>query len=90
MMGEMLKAHHKIHNTNSNTNTYKYKYWSTLCYVYILHSLSPISILHPPPTHILICVFNMIDCIDSFLSSPLPELIQDFLAAWNTLNFNNY
>ena len=26
MMGEMLKAHHKIHDTNSNTNTYKYKY----------------------------------------------------------------
>ena len=32
----------------------------------------------------------MIDCIDWFLSSPLPELVQDCLAAWNTLNFNNY
>ena len=54
----MLKAHHKIHNTNSNTNTYKYKYWSTLCYVYILHSLSPISILQPPPahTHFNLCI----------------------------------
>ena len=57
MMGEMLKAHHKIHDTNSNTNTYKYKYWSTLCYVYILHSLSPISILQPPPhTHFNLCI----------------------------------
>lgn len=56
MMGEMLKAHHKIHETNSNTNTYKYKYWSTLCYVYILHSLSPISIIQPPLPHFNLCI----------------------------------